>query len=275
MICEYCKSTFANLISLNTHKKRAKYCLKIQNNIGIINNLNFTCGVCFKNFSDKRSLNNHLNKICMINDNHLLINDKLNELHKTLKILKDENIELNKDNYSLKNTNEIFKKDHDCVLEIAKQPKNITTNMNKILNIAPLNLSDTENIKSLIDSNYNIDYIFSGQKGFAKFAVDHLLKDDEGNLKYVCTDPSRQIFKYKDISGEVRKDIEAKKLTSYLVDGGIKDKACNMAIEWWKDDNGEVNTSKFELLIDKAESMRTIDEDNNEFKKELVNMISV
>ena len=70
MICEYCKSTFANLISLNTHKKRAKYCLKIQNNIGIINNLNFTCGVCFKNFSDKRSLNNHLNKICMIDSNH-------------------------------------------------------------------------------------------------------------------------------------------------------------------------------------------------------------
>ena len=37
----------------------------------------------------------------------------------------------------------------------------------------------------------------------------------------------------------------------------------------------KTNTSKFELLVNKAESMRTIDEDNSEFKKELVSMTSV
>ena len=72
------------------------------------------------------------------------------------------------------------------------------------------------------------------------------------------------------IAGDIKKDIDAKKLTNFLVESGVKKKACNMAIEWWTDKNGKTNTSKFELLVNKAESMRTIDEDNSEFKKELV-----
>ena len=141
--------------------------------------------------------------------------------------------------------------------------------------VTPLDFNNTNNLKTLIDDKYNLNYIFSGQKGIAKFAVDHLLKDDEGNLKYVCTDPSRNIFKFKDDKGDIQKDIEAKKLTNFLITGGIKNKACNMASEWWTDENGETNTDKFELLIDKAESLRTIGEDNTEFKKELVSMTSI
>ena len=48
-----------------------------------------------------------------------------------------------------------------------------------------------------------------------------------------------------------------------------------MASEWWTDENGETNTDKFELLIDKAESLRTIEQDNTEFKKELASIISI
>ena len=39
---------------------------------------------------------------------------------------------------------------------------------------------------------------------------------------YVCTDPSRQIFKYKDISGELKKDVEAKKLTNAQISEYMK-----------------------------------------------------
>ena len=43
-----------------------------------------------------------------------------------------------------------------------------------------------------------------------------------------------------------------------------------MVTYWWTDENGETNTRKIEIIIDRVESLRTINEDNSEFKKELV-----
>ena len=60
-----------------------------------------------------------------------------------------------------------------------------------------------------------------------------------------------------------------------MIKGGIKDKAYNMATDWWTNDNGNTDISKFELLSNKAEEMRIIEEDNSEFKKELVTMTTV
>ena len=128
---------------------------------------------------------------------------------------------------------------------------------------------------NLIDNNYHMNYIFSGQKGCAKFAVENIIKDDQGNLKYICSDPSRYIYKFKDEHGNIQKDVDAKKLTNLLIKNGLKKKACVMASEWWSDDKGETDTDKFEMLIDKAESIRTIEQDNTEFKKELAAMISL
>ena len=45
--------------------------------------------------------------------------------------------------------------------------------------------------------------------------------------------------------------------------------------EWWTEETGMTNVDKFELLSDKAEALRIIDSDNNEFKKELVTMTTV
>ena len=287
MDCEYCKKQFASTSSLNNHKKKALYCLKIQKEQGvnIEKELNkniiseYNCNLCNKKFKSKINLKHHLENLCT--NNSLQINDiikKLKEEVKSRDILIDQinasNNALKEMNNFLKGMNSVLKTDHDCVHDIAKQPKNI--NNNKILNIlSPMDFTNKEIIKNKIEDSYKLDYIFSGQKGIAKFAFDHLLKDEEGNLKYICTDPSRQIFKYKDETGEVRKDVEAKKLTNFLVEGGIKDKACDIMNEWWTEETGITNTDKFELLVDKAESLRVIDSDNNEFKKELATMTTV
>ena len=287
MDCEYCKKQFASTSSLNNHKKKALYCLKIQKEQGvnIEKELNkniiseYNCNLCNKKFKSKINLKHHLENLCT--NNSLQINDiikKLKEEVKSRDILIDQinasNNALKEMNNFLKGMNSVLKTDHDCVHDIAKQPKNI--NNNKILNIlSPMDFTNKEIIKNKIEDSYKLDYIFSGQKGIAKFAFDHLLKDEEGNLKYICTDPSRQIFKYKDETGEVRKDVEAKKLTNFLVEGGIKDKACDIMNEWWTEEKGIKNTDKFELLVDKSEALRIIDSDNNEFKKELVTMTTV
>ena len=310
MECEYCNKKLSSIVSLRNHKNSAKYCLLIQEELGKLKNV-YTekCIFCDKYFKTKVTLKNHLKKcfgddLIKINDffskqtynleNEINIlktdNNTLKHENISLKTensilknennsLKTENSSLKTENSSLKTINKILESDHECIQEIAKQPKNITNTNNtnnKILNIiTPLDLSSVDIIKNKINNNYKLDYIFSGQKGIAKFAFDHILKDDEGNLKYVCTDPSRQIFKYKDETGEVRKDVEAKKLTNFLVEGGIKHKAANIMNDWWTEETGIKNTDKFELLVDKAESLRIIDTDNNEFKKELITMTTV
>ena len=273
MICEYCNKQFKTTSSLNLHIKTAKYCLQIQNKL----NEEYKCFSCNKFLTSKYNLTLHLEKCTTLYKLNLLVKDKNDLLKKENNILKNENIILKDKLNILKGEINILKGDHECIQDIAKQPKNITTNTNnKILNIiTPLNFTNKEDIKNKINDSYKLDYIFSGQKGVAKFAVDHILKDEEGNLKYVCTDPSRQIFKYKDETGEVRKDVEAKKLTNFLVEGGIKHKASKIMNDWWTEETGITNTDKFELLVDKAESLRVIDSDNNDFKKELSTLTTV
>jgi hypothetical protein len=284
MICEYCKKEFKTSSSLNLHIKTAKYCLKIQNDLGI-NNVNieqYKCFVCGKIYSYKQRLIIHLNQCTNLYNLNLILKDKNSFIENLEMKIKSKDIEIKSKDIEIKlirDEQKIYKKDHEFIYELAKQPKNIintnNTNNNKINIISPLDLKNVDKLKNIINDNYKLDYIFSGQKGIAKFAVEHILKDDEGNPKYICTDPSRQIFKYKDENGEVRKDLEAKKLTNFLVEGGIKDKACDMMNEWWTEETGITNTDKFELLVDKAESLKALDSDNTEFKKELATMTTI
>ena len=87
-----------------------------------------------------------------------------------------------------------------------------------------IDFKNVNDIKKIIDEDYNNIYALNGQKGVARFLVDKFLTDENGNLKYVCTDPSRHIFKFKNDKGEIKKDVEAKKLTNYIIDGGIRQK---------------------------------------------------
>ena len=138
-----------------------------------------------------------------------------------------------------------------------------------------MDFNDKNKIKEIIENNYNMDYMLDGQKGFAKFAVENLLKDEDGNLKYVCTDPSRQIFKYKDTLGDIQRDVEAKKLTNYLVDGGIKEKTLCITNNWCVEDEGKIDIDKLNIIIDKQNALLNLKENNTLFKKELVAMTTI
>jgi hypothetical protein len=280
MNCEYCGTIFSNSSSLNLHKKRAKYCIKIQNSLGIIteNRNFFKCNMCSKELTEKNNLLYHLKNKCMkdllvIND---YLKDNINEKDEIIKNILNDNTKYKEEIIKLKSICNILESDHKNIQEIAKQPKNITNNNNKTLNlINSLNLSDTEQIKNVIDNNYNLEYIFSGQKGCAKFALENIIKDDNGNLKYICSDPSRYVYKFKDENGNIQKDVDAKKLTNLLVESGIKTKAYNLANEWCVDENGKTNVDKLELILDKTDSISSLQDDNTEFKKELAAMTSI
>ena len=290
MICEYCNKKFVNNSSLNKHKKTARYCLKLQNKILEEELEKFECGMCNKFFSSKSNLSSHI-KRCY--DNLLKINDfllKKNEykkrikileeklcnfdenvkniekLENEIKILKDQNIDFDKKNYALTEVNKILDTDRQCVHDIAKQPK--TVNL-----LTSMNFSNKDEIRDLIENKYNLDYIFSGQKGCAKFAFDNIIKDENGNLKYICSDVGRSIYKYKDEDGVIQKDVDAKKLTRLLVDGGLKHKVSDLASKFMITEDGEINTLRFDTLLEKTRSISNIENDNNEFRKELTSMI--
>jgi hypothetical protein len=183
--------------------------------------------------------------------------------------LKDEIRLLKEENMLFKGKLMVLDKNQDIVYNIAKEPKtskNTTTNTtNNILSIqTPIDFNNIEKVKNIIDEKYT--------KGIAKFAVENILTDENGNLTYICTDPSRQIFKYKDSSGDIRKDVEAKKITNFLIDGGIQNKSTDMFKKLWTSDDGEIDGEKCSKLFSQADEMIKLKNDNTVFKKELVYM---
>ena len=283
MECNFCNKTFTSKSALNNHQKTAKYCLKIQGVSKIINE--FICEYCNKEFMTKQHLLNHHN-ICKEKEFHIKLKDEKEYLQKEfikekkylqkefenkLKKKEEENIELKQKIAELNGRLYTLKDDHELIKEIAKQPKNTTTTTNNnTLNITTsLDFDNIDRIKDVIENDFNINYAINGQKGIANFVKDKLLKDDNGKPLYICTDPSRQIFKYKDSTGEIKKDVEAKKLTEYIVDGGIKKKTVDIANKWYTNDSGGIDMEKFDMMMDPQQSILKLKDDNNTFKKEL------
>ena len=207
---------------------------------------------------------------------HVSLVNENSELKDIIENLKDIIEKIKEELYDLKGQIKILTKSNDCLHDIAKQPKisNLNNN-NKILTIqSHFDFDNTDQLKQLIEEKYYRKYLFQGQKGVAQFAADYILKDDSGQLKYICTDPSRQIFKYKDSEGYIKKDIEAKKLTGFLIDSGIKEKTHDVAIEFWTDETGNIDGEKCSSMLEPAQSIKNINNDNAAFKKELINIIS-
>ncbi len=152
---------------------------------------------------------------------------------------------------------------------------NTTTTTNNTLNItSSIDFNDVDKVKNIIEDKLNINYVIDGQKGIANFIKDNILTDDNGELIYVCTDPSRGVFKFKDTTGELKKDIEAKKLTTYILEGGIKKKSAVIGNEWCKDDTGEFDMKKFTILMVPQQSIMNLSQDNNILKRELAAITS-
>jgi len=194
-ICKYCKKEFSYQKTLLNHQKTAKYCIKIQqalkevgNNTDLIDIKNFNCEYCDKIFTSKSNLHKHtlvcvnrfesiinekdsiiLNKDCKINELQNIIFD-LEQQIKTVKIQTE--LDFYKQN---------SKENQSTINEIAKQPRVSTTNNNhnKILINTPVDLSQPT-VALAIQNGFSDEYLIQGQKGVARFAVDNILKDEQG-----------------------------------------------------------------------------------------------
>jgi hypothetical protein len=283
MECEFCKKTFISLSSLNKHKNTAKYCLDIQGKekkeLDII-----LCEYCDKTFTIDKSFQKHINnckvkKLCEENiklkeiiEEHTEYTRNIEEKHQDeisiyknkIKNLEDELRMKDNENIELKTSLKIYKESDECLKEIAKQPKNTTKNTtnknttNNLLYMPVLNL-DKDIIKSKIKNNFTKNHLKDGQHGVACFAVDNLLKDDDDNFTYICTDPSRQMFSFKNKDGTIEKDFKANKLTKLISEDVIK-QATTLT-----DDKIETNI--------KLSEIRELKKDNSKFSNKLSNLL--
>lgn len=265
MNCEFCNKTFSSISSLNKHKNTTKYCLKLQGKEKEKKEKKITCIYCDKTFIVEESLQKHLG-ICKAKELKEE-NDKLSENIKNCKEqLQIKDIEI----AELKASFKIYKYSDECLKEIAKQPKNNKNNINNntknntknnnnnLLYIPTLNL-DKDTIKTKIKNNFTENHLKDGQFGVAYFTVDNLLKDADDNYMYICTDPSRQMFSFKNKNGIIEKDFKANKLTKLISEDVIK-QATNLT-----DD-------KIESHI-KLSEIREMKKDNTKFTSKLSNLL--
>lgn len=189
MNCEFCKNNFKSVSSLNKHQKTAKYCLKIQHKIN--------------NIELKKSYEKKIEEIT-------------SSYEKRIALL-EGNMKAQEESYE-KKIRDLQDRIQELAMASIKRPTNTTNTTNttnNVLNMTPFNIED-KSIKDKIDTLYNLDYLKRGQKGVAEFTKDNILLDDEGKLMYICCDPSRLVFRYKDEKGEVRRDVKANRLSTEI-----------------------------------------------------------
>jgi hypothetical protein len=218
---------------------------------------------------------------------HLLIcKDKL--LKQEIELMKQENEnykfeidELKKENLffrdkiiELEAVNKIYLQGHEVVQKIAMQPKTTMNNDNRI-KINNNFFDNPERIKQMINEKLTKDYISDGQKGVAQFAYNNLLKDDDGNMNYICSDPSRHIFKFQNSEGNIEKDVKANKLTNMLIDAGITHKTLTVAPSLWIKDDGNIDSNKFQTYVPYTTEISTMQVDNTIFRNELATLTSL
>ena len=233
MECEFCKNKLTTKSSLNYHKKSNKNCLDIQSKLNsIVVSVLIGCDFCKKKFSSsnmqthlltckkkKKNLDEEQKSIIQKQQNEInelkeTHQNEINELTVELKEKYQNEInELKEVIASLRAEVNIYKKDHETITSIAKQPKTTTNNTNYNLSVYDDNL--IKDRFSLALNNIKPSDLYGGQKSIGHF-VAPCLKNDDGTSMISCSDSSRNIFLYKDSDGNINKDVKCKNLANLI-----------------------------------------------------------
>jgi hypothetical protein len=290
MECEFCKKNFSSKSNLRYHIKTNKKCQEIQlqqNKDNIVSEC-INCGFCDKNFTKqtikihhktcKKKIDIELKNLISDKDTEIKNFKKENKKIKNLLSEKDEEIKkLQMRIVELETENKIYLQDREVVQKLAMQPKTTTTNTNNNDNRIRINnnfFDNPERIKQMINEKLTKDYISDGQKGVAQFACNNLLKDENGNMNYICSDPSRHIFKFQNNEGNIEKDVKANKLTNMLIEAGISNKALSIAPSLWTDEDGNINSNNFLTFSPYTTEIASMQVDNTVFRNELATLTS-
>ena len=118
------------------------------------------------------------------------------------------------------------KEDRNALVDIAKRPTTTNTNNNNInsviLQLKPLDYS-IENIEEMFRV-MEPTALRNGQRGIAQHLIKEMFTTPDGDKKMICTDPSRDIFKYLDLDKKIAKDCKLYNLIEMCIEAGLDDK---------------------------------------------------
>jgi hypothetical protein len=305
--CEYCDKILSTKRNLEIHMKKCEiieekeefkceYCEKI---LSTKQSLTYHLDICDKRIEnieriEKEKINKEIEKLkeeLESKDNKIeILKKELKEKDKIIIKLKlqNENYEKQKKEYKEQFEKQFEKQEEQNKVLLNKlenlaskaidRPTSVISNTttNNSLNIATsMNFNDIDQIKDVIENYLTINHIVDGQKGLANFVKETMLVDDNGKLKYICTDSSRNIFKYKDADGEIKKDVEAKKLTDCILKGGIRARSAIIGNEWVENEENSNNyLNKLEIMMEFQENIHKLGDNNINFRKELAAITS-
>jgi hypothetical protein len=229
-ICEFCNNEFTLKQNLLSHQTKTKYCLKIQGTDTIED---YSCKGCNKVFNHKHTHDKHI-KICIKKNVSESNNKIIFEYEKKINImserirLQDIQITESKDVYE-KRISYLEDKLAGIAEKAASRPT--TTNNRAIFinqRLENLDCLDFDKIKDNLDS-FTIEYHRQGAEGYGKHALKEVF-----NNKLVCTDQSRNKFKFKDKHGNIIEDVGLVKCMEAYVDA-YKMKAYEIAQDHYQE----------------------------------------
>jgi hypothetical protein len=247
MECQYCNQILKTPSSLKQHQLTAKYCLSKQNKEPI---KEYYCNACNTGFTLKYSLQKHL-QICKSNTPEIhQISQELDVVKKELelsiirekekdKIITDRDFLIADQKNIIKELQTEYKRHmemqnkdlQDRMQSMAEKaidkPSTVNQNtINQIINnLLPITTEHLNNQAQYL----TIDHVKNGAVGYAKYALEHPLKD-----RLVCTDTSRKKGKYKDSDGNIVSDPEMSSITKKLF-LAIKDRNSELITEYAND----------------------------------------
>lgn len=226
----------------------------------------FICDFCNKNISTKGNLERHV-KICKEKSEV----KKYIKKNKSKEIIIKENEELKIKIITLETEIKLLKEYKHEIKTISEiENSNILNYKNKLSLSFDLGDSDTiKQIQTKLCDAIEYKHLLGGQKSVAKFVHTCILVDDEGkNEKYVCSDPSRGTFCFKDKDGKIVLDIKAVKL-SKIVYKTIHDRVLQIKDDFNRDSNDAFDINYLNKNIDLIMELMN---DNTDFRNEMINL---
>jgi len=289
--CKHCKKDFSCKSALTLHIKTAKKCIISRGEL-LVNS--FSCDYCEYSCSTKGNIDLHkktckkenlikLNKTKLSNEElQKQIQERDLEIKYLKDMIKDKDLEIHtktKDIIILKSEVKEYKA---SIIKIAERPKisnhnhNQRTTNNTQINLAPLDLN-VQNLATIIQNNFELKHI--SIKGVVDFITEHITKPVDGISTYICSDPSRNVFKFKDSDGKIKKDLQATKLIDAIKEP-IRNRSTQLAtpeqsrlLDRSSDEldafERQLISRQFDELTNNIVAVRNLEDNKAEFSKEL------
>lgn len=297
--CQHCNKILSTLTRLNTHIDVCKVKLNKKNeekedyikslekenkenkeNKEMLNKMNEEKNEYIKRIEKENKDYKDILKRNEEKDEYIKRIEKENEEYKMK--LKENEVKLKEKQQYILKLEEMLEKRTNSIIEIAKQPKNITTtntNSNnsriKTQNNTQNNnfdINDIQKITQVLENHLTPEVLSKGQKGVAQMLKDHLLQTDTGNLLYECTDTSRQKFEFKNKHGILEIDSKATKLLKSLNDANIYDKTQTTCQKLWEKEDGSVDRLAQTAYMPKVIEVLEINSDSSKLRSHLASI---